>query len=71
MNKLHFDQINEYLAQGQITITTYRMFIETFEAIHKLKKERQALERLIEDELERMQKGEFNHYYFSKNAHFE
>ena len=51
MNKLHFDQINEYLAQGQISITTYRMFIETFEAIHKLKKERQALERLIEDEI--------------------
>jgi hypothetical protein len=70
MNRIHFDQINEYLAQGQITITTYRMFIETFETIHKLKKERQALEQHIEDELERMQQGEFNHYYF-KNAHFE
>ena len=71
MNKENFNTITEYFLQGRISITTYRMFIETFEAIHKLKKERQALERLIEDEIERMQKGEFNHYYFSKNAHFE
>jgi hypothetical protein len=44
------------------------MLIETFERMHELKKEHQELERVIEEELERMQQGEFNHYYY--NAHF-
>ena len=44
------------------------MLIETFERMHELKNEHQELERAIEEELERMHQGEFNHYYY--NAHF-
>lgn len=68
MNKENFNIITEYFLQGRITITTYRMLIETFERMHELKKEHQELDRVIELELERMQQGEFNHYYY--NAHF-
>ncbi len=60
MNKKNFNIITDYFIQGRISITTYRMLIETFERMHELKNEHQ--------ELERMQQGEFNHYYY--NAHF-
>lgn len=68
MNKENFNLITEYFIQGQITITTYRMLIETFERVHKLKAERVKLERLIEEEIERMKQGQFNQYFY--NAHF-
>jgi len=62
MNKEYFKEINEYLLQGRITITTYRMLIETFERIHQLSQEQKHLEQSILDELIRMEQGEFNHY---------
>ena len=65
MNKENFNTITEYFLQGRISITTYRMLIETFERMHELKKEHQELEHAIEEELERMQQGEFNHYYYN------
>lgn len=62
MNKEYFNEISEYLLQGKITLTTYRMLIETFERMQKLSQERTHLEQLIIDELVRMEQGEFNHY---------
>lgn len=68
MNKEKFNMITEYFLQGKITITTYSMLIQTIERMHDLNKARQELENEIEKELERMQQGEFNHFYY--NAHF-
>ena len=62
MNKENFKEISEYLLQGKITLTTYRMFIETFEKMQQLSQERTHLEQLIIDELVRMEQGEFNQY---------
>ena len=62
MNKEYFQEINEYLLQGKITLTTYRMLIETFERMHQLSQERTHLEQSIIDELVRMEQREFNHY---------
>jgi hypothetical protein len=62
MNKEFFNEIGEYLLQGKITITTYRMLIETFERMNQLTKEHKDLEQSIIDELIRMEQGEFNHY---------
>jgi nucleoside-triphosphatase THEP1 len=68
MNEEYFKEINEYLLQKKITITTYRMLIETFERMQLLKIEHKELEEIIIEELGRMEQGEFNHYYF-KNTH--
>jgi hypothetical protein len=62
MNKEHYKEISEYLLQGKITITTYRLIIETFERMHQLTQEHKLLEQSIIDELIRMEQGEFNHY---------
>lgn len=62
MNKEYFKEISEYLLQGKITLTTYRMLIETFEKMQQLSQERTHLEQLIIDELVRMEQGEFNQY---------
>ncbi len=62
MNKENFKEISEYLLQGKITLTTYRMFIETFEKMQQLSQERTRLEQLIINELVRMEQGQFNQY---------
>ena len=62
MNKEIFNEVSEYLLQGKITITTYRLIIETFERMHQLTQEHKLLEQSILDELVRMEQGEFNHY---------
>jgi deoxyribodipyrimidine photolyase len=64
MNKEYFSEISQYLLQGKISITTYRMLIETFERMHQLKQEHKHLEQSIIDELIRMEQGEFNHYHY-------
>lgn len=68
MNKEIFSEISEYLLQGKITITTYRLIIETFERMHQLTQEYKLLEQSIQDELVRMEQGEFNHYKIN-NVH--
>jgi len=68
MNKEHYREISEYLLQGKITITTYRLIIETFERMHQLTQEHKFLEQSIIDELIRMEQGEFNHYNIN-NVH--
>ena len=62
MNKEYFKEISEYLLQGKITLTTYRMLIETFEKMQQLSQERTRLEQLIINELVRMEQGQFNQY---------
>jgi len=68
MNKEIFSEVSEYLLQGKITITTYRLIIETFERMHHLTQEHKLLEQSIIDELIRMEQGEFNHYNIN-NVH--
>jgi hypothetical protein len=68
MNKEIFSEVSEYLLQGKITITTYRLIIETFERMHHLTQEHKLLEQSILDELVRMEQGEFNHYNIN-NVH--
>jgi predicted DNA-binding protein len=68
VNKENFEEMHQYLLDGKITLTTYRMLVETFERMHELKKEHSKLEQSIIEELEKMELGEFNHYYFN-NTH--
>jgi len=68
MNKEIFSEVGEYLLKGKITITTYRLIIETFERMHQLTQDHKLLEQSILDELVRMEQGEFNHYNIN-NVH--
>ncbi len=62
MNKEIFIELNQYLLDGKMTIKTYRMIVESLERIHNLIKEQKDLEQSIQDELIRMEQGEFNQY---------
>jgi hypothetical protein len=70
MNNKDLQEVTEYLLQGKITITTYRLMIETFERMCLLKQEHKVLEQLIQDELIRMEQGVFNQYHLN-NVHKE
>ena len=49
MNNKDLQEVTEYLLQGKITITTYRLMIETFERMYLLKQEHKLLEQLIQE----------------------
>lgn len=62
MNKDVFIELNQYLLDGRMSLKTYRLIIESLERIQSLIKEQRDLEQAIQDELIRMEQGEFNQF---------